>query len=131
MSDMTKLKNAAAVFVRNAEGRILAVSRKHNPNDFGLPGGKLDIKADGSEETFEEGAARELEEETGLKAEGLRQVFERHDGEFHVKTFVPNRVSGEIKTKETGVVKWITEEELLAGCFGEYNKKLIEALKEQ
>jgi ADP-ribose pyrophosphatase YjhB (NUDIX family) len=26
------------------EGKILAVSRKNNPNDFGLPGGKLDIR---------------------------------------------------------------------------------------
>ena len=131
MIGMTKLRNASAIFVRNAEGLILAVSRKHNPNDFGLPGGKLDMKADGTEETFEEGAARELEEETGLKAEGLKLVFERNDGEFNVQTFVPNRISGEIKTKEVGVVKWITEEELLAGCFGEYNKQLIEALKEQ
>lgn len=124
-----KLRRASAILIIE-RGRILACSRKDNPDDFGLPGGKCE-----EGEGFEDAAIRELFEETGLKAIDLHYVFERQDGEFHVKTFMPEKYFGTIpsdeeqKKKKEGRVKWVTVEELLQGSFGEYNRNLLKHLK--
>jgi 8-oxo-dGTP pyrophosphatase MutT (NUDIX family) len=114
------MKKAAAVLIRNKEDLILAVSRKDNPDDFGLPGGNVDPG-----ENYRQTAIRETFEETGLVIDDLECVFTRDEGEYSVRTYIPRIVSGEIKTTEKGVVKWITEEKLLEGSFGEYNKQLL------
>lgn len=51
--------------------KILLIQRKNDPfkGQWALPGGFLE-----EDETMEEGAKRELEEETGLKIEKLQQV---------------------------------------------------------
>lgn len=53
------------------ETHVLLVQRKYDPYQglWALPGGFLN-----DEEPLEEGAKRELEEETGLKAENLEQI---------------------------------------------------------
>ncbi len=63
----------------NDEGRILLVKRSHDPGEgrWSIPGGILEL----GEEVFE-GARRELEEETGLKATprgivGVAEYIER------------------------------------------------------
>lgn len=116
------MKKAVAVLLFN-QGKILGVSRKDNPNDFGLVGGKLD-----GDETFEEGAIREAKEETGLDIFGLHKVFERMDDDFMVVTFAA-QWQGEINTPEKGVVKWVTWKELQCGSFAQYNVWLENTLK--
>ena len=62
----------AVIFYKKAELlKILLIRRKNEPfrNQWALPGGFLE-----EEEGLEEGAKRELEEETGLKIEKLQQV---------------------------------------------------------
>lgn len=113
---------AACVLIFAEDGKILAVSRKNDPNDFGLPGGKVDYP-----ESAEEGAARELFEETGLTATSLRLVFVHDEGKFETHTFVAE-VSGEINTPEAGVIRWVTPDVLLKGMFGDYNRKLFNKL---
>lgn len=56
---------------KGGEEKILLVQRKKDPfkNEWALPGGFLE-----TEEPFEVGAKRELEEETGLKVEEVYQV---------------------------------------------------------
>jgi 8-oxo-dGTP diphosphatase len=60
------------IFFRKAKNlNVLLIKRKNEPfrDQWALPGGFLE-----ENETMEEGAKRELEEETGLKLEKLQQV---------------------------------------------------------
>lgn len=111
---------AACVLVCTDDGMVLAVSRKNDPYDFGLPGGKVD-----QGESPKEAAARELAEETGLVATRLRQVFKEFDGSYCCYTFVGD-VSGSINTDEEGVVRWVHPDVLLSSSrFAPYNRKLF------
>lgn len=60
----------------NSAGEVLLLQRKEDddfqPGKWGFPGGKVM-----QGETTEDGAARELEEETGIKADGLERLEER------------------------------------------------------
>jgi ADP-ribose pyrophosphatase YjhB (NUDIX family) len=60
--------------VRNAEGEVLLIERKHEPRGWALPGGFVDRG-----ETLEQAVARELEEETGLRATDVRQFHTYSD----------------------------------------------------
>jgi len=111
---------AATVLCIDDNGKILAVSRRDDPTAFGLPGGKIDPG-----ETAEQAAARELQEETGLNVTDLKPVFVRKEGDGYTTTTFVGKVSGQIRTDEEGVVKWVDRQDLLDGPFGEYNRKLF------
>lgn len=100
---------------------LLGVTRKTNLNDFGLPGGKIEMG-----ETLYDGMCREVFEETGLTVHSARPIFIREDGEFVASVFLVESYSGEIETGEAGKVDWITFNDLKLGSFGEYNKRLEE-----
>lgn len=62
----------AVVFSKNNDLlKVLLIKRKNDPfkNQWALPGGFLE-----DHETLEKGAQRELEEETGIKTDNMRQV---------------------------------------------------------
>lgn len=114
---------AACCLITRADGKVLAVSRKDDPNDFGMPGGKVDPG-----ETPEEAAARELEEETGFVAVDLNQVFDAVDSHgFHTFTFAC-KIEGEYGTEELGRVRWVDPGVLLQGSFAEYNERMFRHL---
>lgn len=118
--DDNALPRAACVIILSDDGKILAVSRKDNPSDFGLPGGKVDPG-----ESDWEAASRELQEETGLMATKMRKVFVDNDSSgYRVTTFVAE-VDGDIDTNESGVVRWVDPSILLRGSFKTYNTKLF------
>ena len=103
-------------------GNILGVSRKDNPEAFGLVGGKVDVG-----ETPEEALIRETKEETGLDVINFKKVFERNDDDSKCFTYLCE-VTGNIRTYEKGIVKEVTWEELFNGPFGEYNMELYKKL---
>jgi 8-oxo-dGTP pyrophosphatase MutT (NUDIX family) len=119
---MEKLAVCALIF--RESGKILGVSRKDNPNAFGLVGGKVDPG-----ETPEEALIRETKEETGLDVIKYKKIFERTDGDFKCFTYLC-AVKGEIGTYEKGVVKEVTWDELFNGPFGKYNRELHKSLYE-
>ena len=69
-------------------------------------------------------AQRELQEETGLVAVDLRQVFRRQEPDGYITTTFVCKVSGQVNTSEAGLVRWITPKTLFAGPFGSYNVQL-------
>ena len=114
---------AATVLIIADDGKILAVSRRDDPTAMGLPGGKVDPG-----EEIINAAARELEEETGLIIVDLKPVFTSSEADGYTTTTFVGKVSGEIKTDEEGVIRWVDHEALINGPFGEYNRKLFNHL---
>jgi 8-oxo-dGTP pyrophosphatase MutT (NUDIX family) len=114
---------AATVLCISDDGKVLAVSRRDDPTAFGLPGGKVDPG-----ETPEQAAARELQEETGLTATDLKPVFVREEDDGFTTTTFVGKVSGQIRTDEEGVVRWVDREVLFNGPFGTYNRALFKRL---
>ena len=63
---------ATAAFIRNDDGDLLVCRRAHEPakGTLDLPGGFIDYN-----ETAEQGVAREIEEEIGVKAIAVKYLF--------------------------------------------------------
>jgi 8-oxo-dGTP pyrophosphatase MutT (NUDIX family) len=102
--------------------KIIGVSRKNDPNAFGLIGGKVEPG-----ETKAHALYREVEEETGLKLIKGKLVYSGYDGNMLCHTYLCE-AWGEINTKEKGIVKEITWDDLFAGPFSDYNHRLYNAL---
>lgn len=113
---------AACCLVIN-DNQILQVSRRNNPNDWGLPGGKIDIG-----ETSLEAALRELYEETGVTAieDDCIPVYY---GEEAI-TYLILRYDVEDLKKPTGEgdVRWGSKEALCSGSFGAYNTEMLKSV---
>jgi len=129
---------------------VLGVSRKDDPNAWGLPGGKVeekecrcvdyfgvskdvcpDCRGSGrvAAETEDEAARREFREETGVTLYqqfgatcALVEVFRREGGVTFMAT--QGMIFRIEATKETGRVAWVTWQQLFDGPFGDYNRKL-------
>lgn len=131
---MTKFKQAVCIILP-CEAGVLAVSRKGNIHQWGLPGGKVDPG-----ETLEQAIIRETKEEIGLDISPM----------YLVPVFTDVAI-GEVNYETTTFVhptlsKWtmnrLIPEEGMATCimpikelcdervspFAEYNKKLFKAL---
>lgn len=111
------------------DGLILTISRRNNPNKFGLIGGKVD---DG--ETTEEALFREVKEETSLEIQDTVLVYQRvepRDDEngmdFYSRTFYVKNWTGDPKSSDEGQVVWRTLADLIGenSAFKEYNKDMI------
>ena len=117
---------ATALIYKNVilEGKVLGVSRKTDPNDFGLPGGKVD-----EGETLYDAMVREVKEETGLTVLKAKPLFFREDTDFVAVVYLVEQYYGEISTDEAGAVKWIDFEVLKQGSFGDYNTMLEQQIQ--
>lgn len=115
------MKEAVCALIFRGD-KIIGVSRKDNPNDFGLIGGKVEVG-----ETKARALQREIMEECGLTIIQGKLIFTRFDNDVMSYTYLCE-VEGEIKTNEMGVVKEVTWEELFNGSFGDYNRRLYKKL---
>ena len=70
--DQPRLTVDAVVF--NDRGEVLLIKRRNPPRGWALPGGFVDVG-----ETLETAVARELAEETGLRARSVRQFHTYSD----------------------------------------------------
>jgi len=119
----TEKKIGVTALIYDEFGRILMISRKHDHNDFGLVGGKVDPG-----ETLEQAIIREVKEETNLDVTYCRPYFTRDDGEYEATTFLCN-YTGELVAEKGYVTKWGTFDDITSGTFGQYNKQLREFIK--
>ena len=110
----------------------LAVSRKNNLTDFGLPGGSIE-----EGETASQAAIREVFEETSAVVAHPVELYtaQGEDGKL-CTTFLFELLSWPIcgsglvgkVNKEGAIVKWLSKEDLCKGSFKEYNTKLFQCL---
>lgn len=106
--------------------KLLLIERAKFPFGFAIPAGHVDGDA-----SYEESAKRELSEEVGLEAEGLKLLAEgrkenpcrREDGSWHHWKIYEVITTGDIKRSEdeTKQAGWYTKEQIKA--LGEKTKK--------
>jgi len=117
---------AVQIVIVNPDGLVCLVSRKHDHNDFGLIGGKVDPG-----ESPRQAAVRECMEETGIEISNLRLVFSMHRKGRMGYTYIAD-YNGEIdynKEKEPHVVKWAKMVEATTGSFAHWNKMVIDSME--
>lgn len=132
---LNEIPTAVCVLLYNNEGKVLAVSRKNDATQWGLPGGKVDPG-----ESNREAAIREIFEETAIKLNPL--ILERfyndecqgnNEDLYEVTTyFYPIPVTQDIIT-EKGILSNFVWLEFLCddknSPFAEYNTKILNFLK--
>ncbi|MFI0990037.1 NUDIX hydrolase [Streptomyces exfoliatus] len=118
--------SVAGAVVRE-DGRLLAIRRADN-GTWELPGGVLELA-----EAPEEGVAREVWEETGIRVEveELTGVYKNTTRGIVALVFRCRPTGGEERTStESTAVEWLTPEEITARMAEVYAIRLLDALDE-
>lgn len=115
---MKRTTNNAVCVLIQRNNQVLAVAKRDTFNDWGLPGGEVK-----NGETLEQAAKRELQKETGLNANALRQVYSGRESDTEVITFLAECKS-EPQRGSAGPVKFVHWYELLRGRFQSYNEEV-------
>lgn len=109
------------------DGRVLAIRRADNGH-WELPGGVLEI-----EESPEDGARREVLEETGIEVDvdRLTGVYKNMTRGIVALVFRCRPVGGtEATSEESAAVAWLTPEEVTATMAEAYAVRVLDALSD-
>jgi 8-oxo-dGTP pyrophosphatase MutT (NUDIX family) len=117
-------RQSVSIVVLDDDGLFLQVSRRNDPNDFGLPGGKVE-----ADETLLGAAKRELLEETGYEASRWDLLMSRPSRTTTCYVFVATDLKkiSEPRPGE-GVVRWASPEMIVSGTFSEFNAHILRTL---
>ncbi len=113
------------------KGNLILLIKKSDkvdiyPGSWDLPGGRLD-----PEESWNQGLAREVREETGLEVKFIREIREWENKKWDTdgKTVLCEYVSGEVRLSwEHTEFKWMTPDEIINGDFPEWIQKDVQSL---
>lgn len=128
----------AGVMLIIKDGMILGISRRHNKEIFGLPGGKYSPDAPDNDRDTKDTAIRETREETSLIVKDCVLVYERvelGDGpngvDYYCRCYYATDWEGEPTNSEEGIVQWLTPQEVLStkAAFASYNTKTLEVFR--
>jgi 8-oxo-dGTP pyrophosphatase MutT (NUDIX family) len=133
------MKRAACVLLWKPTGEVLAVTRRQDPSQLCLPGGKCE-----TQEEFRACAVRETFEETGIEVPEDDLLWQLRDfcesfpdgpNDHDVVAFsAPWQESwGQVVQCEPGIEpRWVTFDQLIqASAMPRYNKRLREVFNEQ
>lgn len=107
---------------------VCAVSKRWDPQDVGIPGGKVEFG-----ESPEDAVRREVKEEVGIDVLRMEFVYEREDSTNNQPCWCYRILewTGEPHQMEPGIeVSWVTFDRLLdpRGTYAPYNMSLFKAL---
>ena len=118
----------AAYCIIKKGSKILAVTRESNMEDLGFPGGQVELG-----ERPEDGAIRELYEETGLIGSDPRLIFVDNSQEqgLVLYTYEVDDWSGSLRPSSEGTPMWVDPEDFITNkCrHADYNKKVLKFLR--
>jgi 8-oxo-dGTP pyrophosphatase MutT (NUDIX family) len=121
---------SVVVVVSNGNNDVLAISRGFNLQDPALPGGDSEPFDESPVQT----AARELYEETGLRAQGEANCIDSWTGERGqpVFAFYVSQWRGRLRTSSEGKPFWTQPKNLLArgAYYRDEAKRVFEKLQE-
>jgi 8-oxo-dGTP pyrophosphatase MutT (NUDIX family) len=126
---MPRLYASVALIINPSDptNLFLGISRKHNHEDFGLIGGKIE-----SGETPDKAVIREVKEETNLDIDThnivYAKILEDHERIVICYECTVSNLDDLRSPEDEGIVKWVTREELESGSYSTYNKSLFEVL---
>lgn len=117
------MKKIARVVVRDSKGRFLAVHQRGHRSYVAFPGGHVERG-----ETPEAAAARELEEETGLRATKL-QLLCRVLGDKRDTWVYLAEAKGKVRSSDEGKAAWRSEDDFLSGKYGSFSEAVFGCLR--
>jgi 8-oxo-dGTP pyrophosphatase MutT (NUDIX family) len=109
---------SVVVLVTGKNGKFLAVSRGLDEDNMNMPGGGIEPG-----EEPEDAARRELWEETGLIADVV-EIY-REGSTIAFRAIHP---TGSIRSSEEGITKWVEYDDLAAGQYSDYFRRMIKHL---
>ncbi len=121
------MKQAVCLLVFSDKGNVLGVSRRYSPDEWGMPGGKVENE----DENVLVALQREVYEETRIMVlkTNMIPLHSAQEDDFWVTTFLHDGVISEdcqIIPEDGLIVKWIDPKLLLTSSpFVSYNRDVI------
>ncbi len=121
-----KIFAVVGLFIDPLTGYVLAVSRKGDPNNLGLPGGKVEPG-----EIPWRALHREVMEETGLEVLEMQTLYDRYYEDKVCRCYLVNTWQGKATSMEGTRVEWVPRELLSKEpcSFREFNSNLFERFR--